>query len=189
MADEVSHTETTQPDGMEQLPHSAAEPTDAAAQEQEESRPYESVRPVARESRMERLPQVDTPAPEPPVRSGEPVARRSLGLVDNLAEDDLEASIEYVHDSDYATGSFAPLAEQGYRSSRSEIGRVNEDWQYGQYLSVPKGRRTIFARNKHDSRLKVLVFVLVGIVALVVLAIVLWELIGNVMEAQTPIVP
>ena len=110
-----------------------------------------------------------------PVRT---TPRRSMGLVDNLAEDDAEAQIEYVHDSDYATGSFAPLSEQGYRRSRSEIGRLKEELHYGQYLSVPKGRRTIFVRNGRGSRLLVFVLVLVGLAVLVGLSIGLWQLIG-----------
>ena len=110
-----------------------------------------------------------------PVRT---VPRRSMGLVDNLAEDDAEAQIEYVHDSDYATGSFAPLSEQGYRSSRSEIGKLKEELHYGQYLSVPKGRRTIFVRNGRGNRLLFFILVLVGIAVLVGLAIGIWNLIG-----------
>jgi hypothetical protein len=102
---------------------------------------------------------------------------RTMPPVDDLAEDDLEASINYVHDTDYANGSLNPLESREYRRNRSELSKAQKDLKYGQYLSVPKGRRAIFARQERVRRIKTIVAAVLLVAVIGVVAFLLWQLI------------
>jgi hypothetical protein len=104
---------------------------------------------------------------------------RTMPPVDDLAEDDLEASINYVHDTDYANGSLNPLESREYRRNRSELSKAQKDLRYGQYLEVPKGRRAIFSRQERNRRIKSALALVALIVVLGIVAYFIWGLIAG----------
>jgi hypothetical protein len=61
---------------------------------------------------------------------------------------------DYTHDSGIAIGGGGPLSGASYRRSRSEMKRLQRDLHYGQYLEIPKGRRSIFASQERARRTK-----------------------------------
>ena len=88
--------------------------------------------------------------------------------VNSLDEDDLER--EYVHESNYVSGRNAFSNAANNRARRD----INPNSPYGQYLSVPKGHKQIFARRERNRRIKS-VFALIAVIAAVVIAIlVVW---------------
>ena len=94
--------------------------------------------------------------------------------VNSLAEDDLEK--EYVHDSNFVNGR-GPIGDRAYRRSRQDIATLKRDSPYGQYLSVPKGRRQIFASRERRRRLKAVLALFVVVAILVAVALVLWNMV------------
>lgn len=122
--------------------------------------------------------EVEAPTPEAFVRQQAP--RRTVDPVDDLAEDDAEAAIQYQNDSAYTTTSFAPLSGDGvYRHSRKDLQKLQEGGnRYGQYLEIPKGHHSIFARNERKRRIHSIVAAVVVLIVLVLVAFLLWELIG-----------
>lgn len=115
--------------------------------------------------------------PEPREYHRPATPHRTMPPVDDLAEDDLEAQINYVHDTDYANRSLDPLSSREYRRNRSELSKAQKDLKYGQYLSVPKGRRAIFARQERVRRIKTIVAAVLLVAVIGVVAYLLWQLI------------
>ncbi|MCH3967323.1 MAG: hypothetical protein PHR15_08075 [Atopobiaceae bacterium] len=73
------------------------------------------------------------------------------------------------HDSSYIKPSKNPLAGIGYRRSRSKMPQLQHELHYGQYLEMPKGRRSIFASQEQRRHQR---GVIAGIIVVAVLAIV-----------------
>lgn len=111
------------------------------------------------------------------VRSSVP--RRTVEPVDRLAEDEAEAAIEYVHDSDFHTTTFRPISGLEYRRQQQELGKFREGRRYGQYLEIPKGRRTIFAHEERGRRIKSVLALLFVVGLLAGVAFLIWELLGR----------
>ena len=111
------------------------------------------------------------------VRSSTP--RRTVEPVDRLEEDEAEAAIEYVHDSDYHTTTFRPISGLEYRRQQQELGKFREGRRYGQYLEIPKGRRTIFAHEERGRRIKSVLALLFVVALMAGVAFFVWELLGR----------
>lgn len=105
---------------------------------------------------------------------------RTVEPVDDLAyaEDQaFEASV--VHDSDFTIGSRNPFSGKGYRRSQREMPQLRQDLKYGQYLSIPKGRRSIFQSRERQQRIRSVIALIVVIALLAVAAVLIWHLIQN----------
>lgn len=105
---------------------------------------------------------------------------RSAEPIDDLAyaEDQaFEASV--VHDSDFTIGSRNPFSGKGYRRSQREMPQLRQDLKYGQYLSIPKGRRSIFQSRERQQRIRSVVGLIIVIALLAVAAVLIWNLIQN----------
>jgi hypothetical protein len=121
-----------------------------------------SVEPTHRSDARQHEPFVRTPTPH---RTQPPV---------NDLDDDLYSS-EYTHDSSYVNHKGSPLASGAYRRSRNEMPQLQKQLHYGQYLEMPKGRRSIFASREMQRRHRGIVVAVVVLVVLVLVAIILWN--------------
>lgn len=83
---------------------------------------------------------------------------------------------DYTHDSGIAIGGGGPLSGASYRRSRSEMKRLQRDLHYGQYLEIPKGRRSIFASQERARRTKSVIALAVVVAILAVAAICVFQL-------------
>ena len=103
---------------------------------------------------------------------------RTVEPVNDLEQDD--ALAEVTHESNFTVGTLNPLSGRGYRRSRNDMNRINRDLHYGQYLSIPKGRRAIFASRERKRKIKSIVSLVVLIVMLAIVAVVVWQLVSAV---------
>ena len=104
--------------------------------------------------------------------------RRTIDPIDRLSEDEAEAKVTYVHDSSYTLRSNDPIAERSYRRAQADLEQAREaDQRYAQYLSVPKGGRTIFTRRRSTTVLMVAVVVVAVLLVLVLVSLLIWGLI------------
>ena len=129
------------------------------------------------------------PAPERPrtASSSKPqryvrrrTPHRSQGVVDDLTDDSIP-SAGYTHDSNITVGGSTPLSGMTYRRARSDIARVHGNTRYGQYLEIPKGRRSIFASRERARRRKSVLALLFVVALLVLAAYFLWNMMQNVL--------
>jgi len=105
---------------------------------------------------------------------------RSQGTLDDLTDESIP-SAAYTHDSNIAVGGATPLSGMAYRRSRNNMSRVRSGTRYGQYLEIPKGRRSIFA-SRERARRRRSVLALLGVVTLLVLAAMfLWNMMQNLL--------
>ncbi len=105
---------------------------------------------------------------------------RSQGLVDDLNEES-EPSVGYTHDSNISVGGATPLSGMSYRRARSNMSRVKNNSRYGQYLEIPKGRRTIFASRERARRRRSVLALLVVVALLVLAAMFLWNMMQSLL--------
>lgn len=105
---------------------------------------------------------------------------RSQGLVDDLNEES-EPSVGYTHDSNISVGGATPLSGMSYRRARSNMSRVKNSSRYGQYLEIPKGRRTIFASRERARRRRSVLALLAVVTLLVLAAMFLWNMMQNLL--------
>ena len=105
---------------------------------------------------------------------------RSQGTVDDIA-DASEDSLTYTHDSNISIGGSTPLSGMAYRRSRSNMSRVKSGTRYGQYLEIPKGRRSIFASRERARRRKSVLALLAVVALLVLAAMFLWNMMQQVL--------
>ena len=105
---------------------------------------------------------------------------RSQGTLDDLNEESVPHA-NYTHDSNISVGGSTPLSGMAYRRSRSNMSRVKSGTRYGQYLEIPKGRRSIFA-SRERARRRRSVLALIAVVALLLLAAMfLWNMMQKVL--------
>lgn len=105
---------------------------------------------------------------------------RSQGTVDDLTDDSIP-SASYTHDSNISVGGATPLSGRAYRRARSDISRVKNGTRYGQYLEIPKGRRSIFASRERARRRNSVLALFVVIILLVLAAMFLWNMMQNLL--------
>jgi hypothetical protein len=97
--------------------------------------------------------------------------RRAQGTINDLDQDSAFPSDgSYAHDSNFAVGGTTPFAGRQYRRSRSDIDKLQRDSQYGHYLQIPKGKRSIFVSRERTRRRNAMIAVVV-IVALIIIMI------------------
>jgi hypothetical protein len=146
---------------------------------------------IPRAAALGSLPDIDEPSLEEepaPARTTTSAPRyvrqrtphRSQGTLDDLADDDTPAQ-GYTHDSNIAVGGATPLSGMAYRRSRSNMSRVRSGTRYGQYLEIPKGRRSIFASRERARRRRSVLALLAVITLLVFAAMFIWNMMQNVL--------
>lgn len=101
----------------------------------------------------------------------QPRPRRTAEAIDNLEEDDTYAT-SYAHDSNVSVRGASPLSGRVYSRSRSDMGKLQRNLHYGQYLEIPKGRREIFTSKNRSRQIRARLW-LVAIVSLLVIILVL----------------
>ena len=119
-------------------------------------------------------------APSAPRYVRKRTPHRSQGTLDDLAEDS-EPSATYTHDSNISVGGSTPLSGMEYRRARNNISRVKNGSRYGQYLEIPKGRRSIFASRERARRRNSVLALFVVIILLVLAAMFIWNMMQNVL--------
>ena len=105
---------------------------------------------------------------------------RSQGTLDALDDQELSES-GYTHDSNIAVGGSTPLSGMAYRRSRNNMSRVRNGSPYGQYLEIPKGRRSIFASRERARRRRSVLALLAVITLLVFAAMFIWNMMQNLL--------
>ncbi|MGN8689302.1 hypothetical protein ACTND8_05280 [Atopobiaceae bacterium HCP3S3_F7] len=101
----------------------------------------------------------------------QPKPRKTAEAIDDLGEDE-SYSAGFAHDSNIAVGGSLPLSGQPYRRSRADMGKLQRDLHYGQYLEIPKGRRQIFASRERERQIRSRIAAVV-VIAVLLLAILL----------------
>ena len=100
---------------------------------------------------------------------------RSQGTLDDLTAEDSESSATYTHDSNISVGGATPLSGMEYRRARNNMSRVKGS-RYGQYLEIPKGRRSIFASRERARRRNSVLALFVVMLLLVLAAMFIWNM-------------
>ena len=165
-------------------PQQAASPQAAVSQQPVASQqPAASQQQVAGEqpvatTTVPESPSVDSPAPtrrssSSYVRKRAP--RRTAEAIDDLAEDD--NPIAYSHESNVATGG--RLTDRSYRRARSDISQFQKNNRYGQYLEIPKGQRSIFAKRERERRMRSAIALIAVIAILAIAAYLVWQLMSS----------
>lgn len=116
-------------------------------------------------------PQPTQPSYQPTyVRPSKP--RRTQAAIDNLEEDSAAPSHRggYTHDSNITVRGGMPFSSSPYRKSRADIGKLQRGSRYGQYLEIPKGKRSIFV-SRERARRRNSVIIMILIIALIVLVV------------------
>ena len=101
--------------------------------------------------------------------------RRTQEAIDDLAEDD--NPIEYAHESNVTVGG--SIGDRKYRKARSEISQFQKNNRYGQYLEIPKGRRSIFAKRERARRRQSAIAAIVVLGILAVAAYIVWQFMSH----------
>lgn len=104
---------------------------------------------------------------------------RSQGTLDDLNDDSMP-SASYTHDSNISVGGATPLSGRAYRRARNNMNRVGNT-RYGQYLEIPKGRRSIFASRERARRRNSVLALILVIGLLVLAAMFIWNMMQNVL--------
>ena len=101
--------------------------------------------------------------------------RRTQEAIDDLAEDD--NPVEYAHESNVTVGG--SIGDRKYRKARSEISQFQKNNRYGQYLEIPKGRRSIFAKRERARRRQSAIAAIVVLGILAVAAYIVWQIMSR----------
>ena len=125
----------------------------------------------------EALPSVEDPAPtttRTPYTRRRP-ARRTVEAINDLAEDDTPAS--YIHESDISSGGM--VQDGSYRRARTQVAQLQKSSRYGQYLEVPKGRRSIFAKRERRRRRQSALAAILVVALLAAIAYIVWQIMST----------
>ena len=110
----------------------------------------------------------------PYVRKTRP--RKTQEAIDDLEQDDTYAQ-GFTHDSNVTVGGRNPLSGTVYSRSRGSMPQLQRDLHYGQYLSIPKGKRQIFSSRERSAAVKSRAITAIILIVLVIIAIIAWTLI------------
>ena len=113
------------------------------------------------------------PAAEPAPYVRQRAQHRSVDPIDDFAAGD-SAPEATTHDSDYV-GSRG-MGGRSYRRSREQGEQLRRNLHYGQYLEIPKGRRSIFASQESARRTKSVIALAVVAAILAIAAICVFQL-------------
>lgn len=98
----------------------------------------------------------------------QPRPRKTQEAINDMEQDETY-SVGFAHDSNVAVGGNTPLSGLGYRRSRADMGKLQRDLHYGQYLEIPKGKRQIFSSRERERQIRSRA-AMVGVVAFLIIA-------------------
>lgn len=101
---------------------------------------------------------------------------RTQAAINDL-EQDVSYPDGYTHNSNITVGGGAFSGGAKYRRGRGSMDRIQKG-QYGRYLEIPKGRRSIFASRERARRRRSILSLIVVVVLLVIVAVIIWRLMG-----------
>ncbi len=110
----------------------------------------------------------------PYVRKTRP--RKTQEAINDLEQDDTYAQ-GFTHDSNVTVGGRNPLSGTVYSRSRGSMPQLQRDLHYGQYLSIPKGKRQIFSSRERSAAVKSRAITAIILIVLAIIAILAWMLI------------
>ncbi|MDD5800157.1 MAG: hypothetical protein PUD09_05945 [Coriobacteriales bacterium] len=120
----------------------------------------------------------EVPMPRPTGYSGrhtpyirQPRPRKTQEAINDMEQDETY-SVGFAHDSNVAVGGNTPLSGLGYRRSRADMGKLQRDLHYGQYLEIPKGKRQIFSSREREQQIRSRA-ITVGVVAFLIVAFII----------------
>lgn len=118
-----------------------------------------------------------TPAPEYRQRYVRQRAPHRTQAAINDLEQDVSYPDGYTHNSNITVGGGAFSGGAKYRRGRGSMDRIQKG-QYGRYLEIPKGRRSIFASRERARRRRSILSLIVVVALLVIVAVIIWRLMG-----------
>lgn len=101
--------------------------------------------------------------------------RRTQEAIDDLA--DSEGEVEYSNESNIVVGGM--LSDRSYRRAHSQISHVQRNSRYGQYLEIPKGRRSIFVKRERTRRRNAAIAAIAVLAMLAAAAYLVWQIMSN----------
>lgn len=122
-------------------------------------------------STPQNTPQSTRPSSAAYVRKPRPHATQEA--IDDLGTNQATTEASFTHDSGYTLNSRTPLQSRSYRRARNEL-KVSQGSKYGQYLSVPKGNREIFASHERQASQRKAIAGIIIVAVIVILLIVFW---------------
>ncbi len=117
---------------------------------------------------------VDVPTRTPYVRRQRP--RKTQEAINDLEQDESYAQ-GFTHDSNVTVRGRNPLSGTAYSRSRANMTQLQRDLHYGQYLEIPKGKRSIFSSRERSAAIRSRAVMAAIIIVLVLVAIFAWQLI------------
>lgn len=117
---------------------------------------------------------VDVPTRTPYVRRPRP--RKTQEAINDLEQDESYAQ-GFTHDSNVTVRGRNPLSGTAYSRSRANMTQLQRDLHYGQYLEIPKGKRSIFSSRERSAAIRSRAVMAAIIIVLVLVAIFAWQLI------------
>lgn len=111
------------------------------------------------------------PAPRrTPTYVRERTPHKTQGVIDDLNDPNEPAQAAYTHDSNISVGGGAFSGGRAYRRARNDKSGFGSG-QYGQYLEVPKGRRSIFSAQGKTTKKRNTLLIGVVVIALILMVI------------------
>lgn len=105
-----------------------------------------------------------------------PRPRKTQEAINDLEQDDTYAQ-GFTHDSNVTVRGRNPLSGTAYSRSRGSMPQLQRDLHYGQYLEIPKGKRSIFSSRERSAAVKSRAITAAIVVILIIVAIIAWSLI------------
>ena len=105
-----------------------------------------------------------------------PRPRKTQEAINDIEADE-SYSAGFTHDSNVTVRGRNPLSGTPYQRSRANMTQLQRDLHYGQYLSIPKGKRQIFASRERSAAIRTRAITAAICVALLIVAIIAWQLI------------
>lgn len=139
-------------------------------------------------SDLEKTPTDTSTSPEPHEQSTRRAAykRPRKAHITQDAINDLEADESFVenggytHDSNITVKGKTPFAGRSYQRARAKVGKLQKSSHYGQYLEIPKGKRSIFiSRERARRRNSIIVMALIVLALLVIFSFAIKLILGS----------
>ncbi len=110
----------------------------------------------------------ESPTRTPYVRRTRP--RKTQEAINDLEQDETYSQ-GFTHDSNITVRGRNPLSGTAYSRSRANIPQLQRDLHYGQYLSIPKGKRQIFSSRERSAAIRSRAIMAAIVIVLVIVAI------------------
>lgn len=153
---------------------------------------WQNSQPRAQQPQQEDLPWAKRPAGQPstdplfgknhpsniPPYVRQRAPHKTQAAINDLSEDGNISASGYAHDSNITVRGGALSGSRTYRRARNDRSGFTGG-QYGQYLEVPKGRRTIFESRERAKKRRATIGLLVIILALTLVVLLIAKMLGN----------